>query len=54
LANLGKSSSGIWPFSVSHLLGFGQSWQVIFQNRLVGKTVVADFLIKMPGIEKRW
>jgi hypothetical protein len=23
LANLGKSSSGIWPFSVSHILGFG-------------------------------
>ncbi len=44
LANLGKSSSGIWPFPhksssgiwpfsvVSYLLGFGQSQQVIFRD----------------------
>ncbi len=25
LANLGKSSSGIWPFLISHLPGFGHS-----------------------------
>ncbi len=25
LANLGRSSSGIWPFSVSHLPGYGNS-----------------------------
>jgi hypothetical protein len=30
LANLGKSSWGIWPFSVSHLPGFGHSRKVIF------------------------
>jgi hypothetical protein len=39
------------PFLVSHLLGLGQSRQVIFQNCWVGKNAVADFLIDLPGIE---
>jgi hypothetical protein len=33
LASVGKSSSGIWPFSVSHLPGFGHSWKVIFWDK---------------------
>ncbi len=43
LAILGKSSSGICSFSVSHLLGLDQFWQVIFRNCWVGKNEVADF-----------
>jgi hypothetical protein len=32
-ANLGKSYFGIWPFSVSHLPGFGYSWfKLIFRE----------------------
>ncbi len=32
VANLGQSSSGIWPFSVSYLLGFGLPQEVIFRD----------------------
>jgi hypothetical protein len=51
--NLGKSSSGILPFSVSHLLVLGQSLKAIFWNYWVGKNAVADFEIFLLVPEKR-
>ncbi len=37
LRGLANSKAGIWPFSVSHLPGFGHSRQVIFRNCWLGK-----------------
>jgi hypothetical protein len=37
LVNLGKLYSGIRPFLVRHLLGFGQSWKVMFWIRSILK-----------------
>ncbi len=51
LANLGKSFSRIWPFSISHLLGLGRSRQVIFWICWVGKNVVADFILTYNGLK---
>jgi hypothetical protein len=46
LANLGMSSSGIWPFWLSHLSGFGHSRLIIFWDQ-------ADFEIDFPGTEQQ-